>query len=118
MADQPTSQAKDFFTVYANNVQFELQALDLRMLFGQTRQGQSPEQQGVVIVSWPEAKLTAHFLALNLALYEGISGKITIPPDMIPSEPPPLTPEQEKDPIAKAIHATSARLHRELLASL
>ena len=108
MADQPpVSQARNFFTVYANNVQFQLQSLDLRMIFGQTRQGQPPEQQGVVIISWPEAKLIVHFLALNLALYENISGKITIPPDMIPNEPPPLTPEQETDPVAKVIHAMS-----------
>jgi hypothetical protein len=109
--------AKNFFSAYANNVHFELQSLDLRIIFAQTRQNQPAELQGAVVMSWPEAKLMAHFLARNLAIYEVVSGKIAIPPEMLPKEPPALK-EDESNETVKAIHSATTRLYRQLIDSL
>src|ERR1700693_1350694 len=79
----------DVVPMYANNVRFEMTAWDLRMLFGQLM----PESQGKgqvdwhtdVTVAWAQHKLMHFYLGMNLPLYQRESGRITIPPSVLPA---------------------------------
>lgn len=120
----PTLQFKrveDFVSLYANNVQIEQTAFDLKLVFGELVQSQRPalvEQHSSVTLSWPETKLLSYYLQLNIASYEIQMGKIKIREDLIPIALPQLSPEQEKDPKIQELFAVAKRLHEQFIASL
>ena len=94
-------RSKDFVSLYANHVQVEQNAFDLKLLLGELDQSQGTvrvEQHSSVTFSWMQAKLLAYYLQLNIATYEFQNGKIQIRKDLMPVEIPQLLPRQQKDP--------------------
>lgn len=114
-------RTEDFIPLYANNVQFEQSAFDLKIIFGELNQSQSKvrvEQHSSVTISWAQAKLMAYYLQLNIAGYETQMGKIKIREDLVPVAIPPLSPEQEKDPKIREFFDIAKGLREQFIASL
>jgi hypothetical protein len=104
---------------YANNTTLEPTIWDLKLIFGEfSQRSQSVEWHTSITVPWAQAKLLSHYLQVNLAVWEINHGKINIPEPMIPQPPPVLTPEQEKDPRAKAIFETIKKHNQEFIENL
>jgi hypothetical protein len=117
----PYERAANFTSTYANNAFFEPSAWDLKIIFGQLDQSEGKaavKQHLAVTVPWAQAKLALYYLRLQVAAMEMQSGKIAIRADLIPPEPPPLTPEQEKMPGAKELRDIVLKIREEFLASL
>ena len=74
----------DFIKYYSNNVRFEITAWDLTVIFGELA-GNLPdgssvvEQKVAVKLSWPQAKIMAIFLAVNVATHEETNGVQRVP---------------------------------------
>jgi hypothetical protein len=84
--------------VYANNTRFESSVWDLRLLFGQYRQGEIDWHTSVTL-PWQQAKLMMYYLRLNIAFYESSGGPLEVPPTMKPSQPTfPTDEELQTDP--------------------
>ena len=125
--DQPVAapqyeRTPNFISTYANNAYFESSAWDLKIVFGQLDQpiGGSAiiKQHMAVTVPWAQAKLALYYLRLHVEANEIYNGKISIREDLLPAEPPPLTPEQETDLGAKRLHELMRKLRAEFIASL
>jgi hypothetical protein len=73
---------------YANNTSLQPSVWDLKLFFGQWYQAMDGKSEvdwhSAVTIPWAQAKLLAHYLKVNVAVYEGINGKIKIPADMKP----------------------------------
>jgi hypothetical protein len=120
-ADLQYQRAANFTTAYANNVYFESSAWDLKIVFGQLEQ---PPGQPVVVtqhtavtIPWAQAKLALYYLRIHVEGSELQNGKISIRSNLLPAEPPPLTPEQEKDPLAKQLYELVRKRRAEFLES-
>jgi len=102
---------EDLTTDYANNVAVEATIWDLKLIFGEySDSDKSVNWHSSITIPWAQAKLLSHYLQVNVAVREVSEGPISIPEVMIPQPPPPLTPEQEKDPKAKAVYETISAL--------
>jgi hypothetical protein len=111
----------DFISTYANNAFFEGSAWDLKIIFGQLDQSGAQaviKQNLAVTIPWAQAKLALYYLRLQIEAIEIQSGKITIRNDLLPPEPPPLTPEEEAIPRSKEIRDLVLKLREEFLATL
>lgn len=110
---------EDFTAVYANNVNFEATAFDLKILFGELNQSfetLTVDQHTSVTMTWLEAKLLLHYLSVQLAAYEIGNGKIVVPQAILPPEPPPPTLEQQnEDPKALQVYETLIKMRREFV---
>lgn len=85
---------EDFASLYANNLQFEASVWDLKMIFGQLDQAKSVvEQHTAMAISWPQAKITAYFVLLNVLIHQSQNGPIQLPSRVIPKRPDPADPE-------------------------
>jgi len=87
---RPFRRPDDFASLYANNVQFETSVWDLKLLFGQLDQSETPnfvEQHTAVTLPWVQAKLCAYFLTLNVLINQALNGKIEIPNSVMPTRP-------------------------------
>ena len=107
--------------MYANNAQFELSSWDLKIIFGELNQSggkTTVEQHTAVTVSWVQAKLFAYYLQVNIAFYELQHGKIAIPKETLPPEPPPIPEELANDPQAKAANQLFKKMRGEFLSTL
>ena len=105
--DDPTEKATDsavftrneeFVSLYANNVQYEASVWDLKMVFGQLDQSKGPsavEQHTAITLSWPEAKIAAYFMLLNVLGHQVRNGFIQLPNSVIPPRPDPENPTVE-----------------------
>jgi len=107
MATEPTEpkqheRSPDFVHRYANHVAFELNALDVRMVFGTTEKDAPTSQHTAITMTWAEAKILHHYLSGNLMIYEGLEGKIRIPSGAIPPPPPSLKEGASPERIAVA----------------
>ncbi len=120
----PTTKIKrieDFLSYYANNIQFEQTAFDLKVIFGELDQSGSEiciEQHSSVTIPWAQAKLLIYYLLGNVAAHELENGKIRIRSDLVPAPIPPLTPEQEKQPIAKELMELLKALREQFISTL
>ena len=95
-------RTQNFVSTYANNAIFEASAWDLKIIFGQLDQASGIaeiKQHLAVTIPWAQAKLLLYWLRVQVEVVELESGKIQIRKDLIPPEPPALTPEQENDPM-------------------
>jgi hypothetical protein len=102
----PFRRSQDFESVYANNVQFESTVFDLSVLFGSIEREAGKlfiEQHTSVTMAWPEAKLAAIFLAINVANHEKAYGTIKIPKEVIPSFLKPEDAELSLEDIFRAV---------------
>jgi hypothetical protein len=104
---------------YANNTALEPTIWDLKLIFGEfSERSRSIEWHTSITMPWAQAKLLSHYLQVNLAVREIDHGKIHIPETMVPQSPPPLTPEQETDPKAKAIFETIKKHNQDFKQTL
>ncbi|MGB9381985.1 hypothetical protein [Candidatus Binatus sp.] len=114
-------RAENFISTYANNIWYESSAWDLKLIFGQLDQSGSKaavKQNVAVTIPWAQAKLTLYYLRVQIEAMEVQSGKIAIRKDLIPPEPPPLTPEQEAIPGGKELRDLILKLRQEFIANL
>jgi hypothetical protein len=118
-------RAEDFVSRYANNVQFESSAFDLKVVFGLLDQSGAPkfekpsvEQHTAISLSWLEVKLVIFFLQLHLAGYEAENGKVKVPISALPSEPPSSLPRQFDTPESRKSLERIRKLRAEFLANL
>ena len=114
-------RADNFVSIYSNNVVFEPTAWDLKITFGQLDlvSGKGIARQQVAItIPWAQAKLALYYLRLQVEAMEIQSGKIPIRRDLIPPEPPPLTPEQEAIPGSRELREIVLKAREEFIASL
>ncbi len=114
MAEQPLSQTPP--DVYANIVNFGTTVWDLRLNFGQMIKREEQEQfesRVSVTLPWLQAKIMSVYLQMNIFDYEKQYGKINIPPQVLPSIPPPG--QEITDPDIKAyIQALQKKLEQIL----
>lgn len=118
---QEFRRAEDFSSVYANNLQFELSAWDLKMIFGELDQRGGKvavDQHTSVTLSWLQAKLLNFFLEINLAVHELEHGKIKIPKNLLPPVPAPPLGELADVPQAKPIFELITKMREEFIAGL
>lgn len=97
--DQPTPQLlfvrdpEDFAALYANNVQAESSAWDLKVIFGILDQSSQPPkvvQHTSINLPWTQIKILLYFMRVNLAIQEAQNGKVVIPPSIMPPDPAKL----------------------------
>ena len=121
----PCRRSGDFVSRYSNNVQLESSAFDLKLVFGLLDQSDalkimkpSVEQHTAINLSWPEVKLLIFFMQLHLAGYEAESGKVKVPLNALPPEPPTTLPPQLDTPAGRRSLEVIRRMRAEFLASL
>ena len=85
-------RAPDFIHRYANQITFDLNPSDIRIVFGTTEKNGSNLQHTAITVTWAEAKILRYLLTQNIAVYEAFEGKIMVPLGLLPPEPSALTP--------------------------
>ena len=116
------TKVEDFVTAYANNVQFEQNAWDIKMIFGELDQtgGKTNvvEQHTSITLSWAEAKVLSFFLRVQIAAHEIEDGKIQIPKRVLPQEPGALAAEYKTNPGAIAVREAVIKLREQFLAEL
>jgi hypothetical protein len=109
----------DYVETYANSILYEQSAWDLKLILGRVDQSSGAtvvKQHLAVTIPWPQAKLALFWLRLQVEAAEmAIGAKIPIRKDILPQEPPPLTPEQEKDPDSKRFYDLYVKLRNEFL---
>jgi len=96
---------EDFVSLYANNIDYEISAWDLKLIFGQLDQAGNRNlvtQHTAMALSWLQVKIMIYTLQVQLAVYEAQYGKVVIPAAVLPPPPGRLPPEMENDPVAKA----------------
>jgi hypothetical protein len=107
-------ETDDLESDYANNVFFNGNVWDLKMVFGEL----SGVRLGVdwhtsITLPWAQAKLMAYYLAINIASYELQHGSIRIPASMIPVDPQTLP-----DPGGPALVEFVKKLRQKFLEDL
>lgn len=83
-------RSEAFFQSYANNVYLLTSNWDLKLIFGELDQMQSPNlvvQNGSVTLPWAQVKVLAYFLSLQLTAHEAEFGRLVIPSSIIPEIP-------------------------------
>lgn len=111
----------DFISRYANNFQLESSAFDLKLIFGLLNQSTSKvfvEQHTAINLSWPEVKLLLFFLQLHLAAHERDNGKVKIPLDALPPEPPAEPPPPYDNPKGREAYDLIRKMRADFLARL
>lgn len=112
----------DFVARYANNVQLESSAWDMKLIFGlldlHDAEKQTIEQHTSMSLAWPEIKVFLYLMRLHLALYEQENGKVKIPATGIPAEIPELIPPQFDNPKGRKAIELVRKMRAEFLASL
>jgi hypothetical protein len=115
----------DFVSRYANNVQVESNAFDLKLTFGildqrsAMRDPNSPpsvEQHTAINLSWPEVKLVIFWMQVHLAGFEADNGKVKIANNALPPEIPANAHEQISDPRAREAARVGLEAVRKLRA--
>jgi len=111
----------DFISLYANNIQIEQTAFDLKLVLGELDQSQGKvrvEQHSSVTISWGQAKLLVYYLQLNIAGYELQMGKVKVREDLVPAPFPQLSPEQEKDPKIRELFNILKSIREQFVSNL
>jgi hypothetical protein len=113
---------EDFEVLYANHIQYELNAFDFKLIFGQLDMGSEPgvevvNQHTAMSIPWAVAKLMLYFLQVNVALHEAISGKVPLPPSITASIPEwPESPSGTENPNLLKIWDKLRAMRSEFLA--
>lgn len=112
-------RSDDFQARYANNIQFQPNELDLKMLFGEVDvPALQVEQHTAIVMTWLQAKIMHHYLTINLTIHEMTLGKIQGSPAVFPGEPQPPTGELADNPIALAIYEYMKKARAEFIESV
>ena len=78
---------EDFETLYANNVAFEANVWDMKLLFGELtsdEHGNVIEQHTGIRLPWPMVKVLAFHLAINIVAFEDQHGPIRLAAPILP----------------------------------
>lgn len=119
-----TQRTVDFVSRYANNVQIEASAWDMKLIFGlldqrpAAKEFNAPahvEQHTAINISWPEVKVLIFLMQLQLAGHEKENGKVKVPVNAIPPEPPTTLPDPFNTPENQAGLDMIRRLRAEFL---
>jgi hypothetical protein len=81
---------ENFISLYANNVRFEISTWDMKMIFGQLDQSQTPnvvEQHTAITMAWPQLKIAAYYLIVNMIVHTVTDGPIQLPATVVPQKP-------------------------------
>jgi hypothetical protein len=101
----PFIKSGDFQSSYANNVQFQPNEIDMKLLFGEMDTSKMViEHHTAITMTWLQAKLMLHFLEMQIHVYEMTHGRIQGSSAVYPPEPQPPTGELESDPTALKIY--------------
>jgi hypothetical protein len=114
-------QVEDFVSGYANNIQFEPSAWDLKIVFGELSQTAAKavvEQHTSITISWLQAKMLDFYLRVQIAAHELEDGKIQVPERVLPPEPPPLPPDIPNREAAERMRKAYLDLRERLLSGL
>jgi hypothetical protein len=113
------AEEEELTSEYANNLFFAPNVLDLKILFGEL----SPVKPAVdwhtsMTLPWPQAKLMAYYLAINIAAHELREGPIRISASMLPPDPPPPPQSAKDDPNAQALFEMIKEHRQKFIESL
>jgi len=108
---------KQLHDVYANNARFESSVWDLRIVLGSL--DQTPGKPATtnyhtsVTLPWPQVKLSAYYLLLNVAWQEILNGPVTVPRSVMPTVDPP-TGEAATDPNQLAFYEITKTIYAQI----
>jgi hypothetical protein len=115
-------RSEDFFALYANNVQLEGNAFDLKLTFGilDVRNPLKPgvEQLVSINLAWPEVKVLLYYMNLHLKGYETENGNVKVPASALPPDVPSTIPPQFDNPQAREALELMRRLRAEFVDGL
>lgn len=112
-------RSADFQAVYTNNIQFQPNELDLKMICGEVDvPALRVEQHTAINMTWLQAKIMHHYLTINLTIHEMTIGKIHGSPATFPAEPTPPTGEFANNPVALAVYEYMKKARAEFIKSL
>jgi hypothetical protein len=79
-------EREEMASEYANNALLEPSVWDIKIYFGQWYQSKNGEVDWhtAVTMPWAQAKLLAHYLSVNIAVYEKMHGKVKVPASLLP----------------------------------
>jgi hypothetical protein len=122
MEEERNAQSNDGpLSEYANNSLFEPSVWDLKIIFGQlyrAKNGKSDvDWHTAITLPWPQVKLFAYYLQVNLAMHEAENGVVKVPERLHPAELI-VTEEEEKQPDRRAMLETLQRMRQELIDSM
>jgi hypothetical protein len=101
----PFIKSEDFQSLYANNVQFQPNEIDIKLLFGEMDTSKLViEHHTAITMTWLQAKLMLHFLQLQVQVYEMSHGRIQGSSAVYPPEPQPPAGELADNPEALKIY--------------
>jgi hypothetical protein len=89
----------EFASLYANNVSYQPSVWDLKMLFGELDQSETPNlvrQHTAMTIPWLQVKLCAYYLLLHIIVNQTVNGNIGVPPAVLPPRPDPDDPAIEE----------------------
>jgi hypothetical protein len=94
--EQPQLEAtrsEEFENLWANNVLFESTLWDLRLIFGQVDlAAKQIVQHTAVNIPWPQVKIAAYFMLVNVVIQQSLNGNVFIPGYIVPPRPDPADP--------------------------
>jgi len=103
---------EEFTSLYASNVQFESTLWDLKLLFGEVDIAQSRiTQHTSIALSWPQAKIAAYFMIVNVIFNQNNIGPVVIPPNLVPPAPDPNDPNLDAN--SKKLAAYLSWVHKQ-----
>lgn len=114
------TRTDDFVSLYANNIQFEQSAFDLKLVLGELDQPSGNvrvKQHSSVTIPWAQAKLLVYYLQVHIAAYEFQMGKIKIRQDLVPP-PIPISSEQKDDPKMKVFYELISNIREQFVSGL
>jgi hypothetical protein len=84
--DLQPHRSEDFLARYANNVILESNAWDLKLIFGELDQSETPPkiaQHTAITLPWSQVKILAYLLGIHLLGHENDFGRIQLPRDAV-----------------------------------
>lgn len=110
----PFLREDDFRSLYANNIQFEVSAWDLKLTFGQLDQSNvnaQVKQTVAISIPWVQTKILLYLLELQVHAYEQDFCHISTPPSVKPVVP---LDDPSQTELTRAILGYMAVRHRLL----
>jgi hypothetical protein len=111
-----------FSEIYANNVRFESNVWDLRLVFGTLDQGtgttafdQAVKFHTAISVPWQQIKIMSYMLQLNLLFHEHANGKVRVHANVVPPPIETALPNLAEQPGGKELLEQIEKLRAELL---
>jgi hypothetical protein len=114
-------RGEEFVSRYANNIQLEYSAFDVKLIFGVLDQQAGKvdvEQHTEINLSWLQAKLLIYFMELNMAVYERANGKIKIPAELLPPEIPAAPAPPLDNPQGRELFELMRKVRADFIAKL